>query len=304
MEQKESGMTLLVPLDGSAYAEQALPFAQLLAGPDGEIRLITVVAPPDYLMSTVEGAKSAVSLQRWISDEASGHLQNVADRLRASGVASVTTTTVNGDPGLEILAAATDPAVSMIVMSSAGRGALGRLEFGSVADRVARTATIPVMIVRQADEHPPEPAKIGRVVVPLDGSERAMRALPVASALAKRLSVPVLLMTASDPGGLMYAYGAPMSVTGYEVIEEAIRHEMESRIEGPARELEREGLDVSTTIETGPPAIALSRLCDKNDIIVMTSHGRSGITRWLIGSVAEQLVRKAPVPVVLVPARE
>ena len=300
MDAETSGLTLLVPLDGSKNSEQSLPYALALAAPDGAIRLITVVSPPGTLLGGLERS----DVQRLVSDAASKHLDEVAERLRSRGVQSVTTLLANGDAAQEILANATDPAISMIVMTSAGRGALGRLDFGSVADRVARTSTIPVMIVRHTEEISAEEATIGRIIVPLDGSQRALRAMPIATELAKRLKVPMLLMTANEPSGLMYGHGASINVVDYQQIQDAIQSEMESRLEGQAEELKSEGIEVSTTIELGPPALALTRLCEQNDIIVMTSHGRSGITRWLIGSVAEQLVRKAPVPVILVPARD
>lgn len=300
---KTAGLDILVPIDGSDHSEQALPYALALLPEGGAMRLISVVAPADTLLSTLPGAKSAEAIQRFVSEEANNHLQAVADRLRSLGAETVTTLIATGDPSLEILAAATDLSIGMIVMSSAGRGALGRLEFGSVADRVARSATIPVMIVRKSEEIS-EQASIRRIIVPIDGSKRSLKALPVVSKLAKHLHVPVLLMTASDPAGLMFAYGTSLSAADYEQIEAANQLEMGSRLEGPKLELQREGIEVSTAIEIGPPAHALSRICTSSDIIVMTSHGRSGITRWLIGSVAEQLVREAPVPVVLVPARD
>lgn len=304
MSDAGTRLDVLVPVDGSERSEKALRFALTLVPAGGAIRLLTVVKPADWRMSFMPESQSAEVVHRYISDEADASIQATAARLRAVSGIEVTTLLANGDPSEEILAAASDPAISMIVMSSAGRGALGRIQLGSVADRVARSSTVPVVIVRDKENALLERAKIDRVVVPLDGSKRALRALPVAVRLAKQLTIPVLLVTAKDPDNLMLAYGSSLNTAAYEQIVEEIDRATAARLEAPARELESAGVSVDRTVVTGAAAHAISSVCGDNDLIVMTSHGRGGMVRWMIGSVAEKLVREAPVPVMLVPARD
>jgi nucleotide-binding universal stress UspA family protein len=304
MVEAVNTLDVLVPLDGSDRSERALRFALALAPSDRAIRLITVLEPVDRFMSFMPGAKSMEALQRATSDAADDYIQKTAEQLRAISGVKVTTRLAHGEPSEEILAAASDPAISTIVMSSAGRGALGRIQFGSVADRIARSSTIPIVIVRDEKDGALEPAKIERIVVPLDGSRRALEALPAAAGLAKRLEIPILLVTAKDPNSLMLAYGASLNSAEYEHIAASIAEEAAARIEAPARELEASGISVDSVVVTGSAAHAISSVCGDNDLIVMTSHGRGGVVRWMIGSVAEKLIREAPVPVMLVPARD
>lgn len=295
---------VLVPLDGSELSERALRFALTLVPPGHSIRLLAVLEPVDQLLGFLPGARLIEDVQRSMSQETQSYIQTTAGRLRSTSDGAVTTLLLNGEPSEEILAAATDPAISLIVMSSAGRGAFGRINFGSVADRIARTSTIPVVIVRDEAGDPFERAKINRIVVPLDGSMRAQKALPVAVGLAKQLAIPVLLVTVKDPASLMLAYGASLNSAAYEQIAAEITREASARLEEPALRLMKAGISVDRVVVTGPTAQAISSVCDDSDLIVMTSHGRSGMARWMIGSVAEKLVREAPTPVMLVPARD
>jgi len=230
-------------------------------------------------------------------------LRDVAESLQRSGL-SVVAKTANGDAAEEILAEATDLAIEMIVMSSAGRGAFGRVQLGSVADRVARHATIPVLIAREREQPITEPVTVERIIVPLDGSVRAQRALPVASTLSKRLGAPIVLMAVGDPTGLALGYGAVASMAYYEQLRDAFERELRNCVTQPQRALERAGFEVSSIIKTGNASSAIAEESRVSDLIVMTSHGRGGVKRWLLGSVAERLIRTAPAPVVLVPTRD
>ena len=148
-----AAIRILVPLDGSQEARAALPYATALATPGTEIILFTVVrAGTD-------------------ADAARAGLETAAQRLRVAGQ-TVRIEVAAGDPAGCIVDMAADLLAAMIVMASHGRGALGRLIYGSVADRVAREATMPTMVVR-AGQAEPGPVGITRLVVPLDGSPLA-----------------------------------------------------------------------------------------------------------------------------------
>jgi nucleotide-binding universal stress UspA family protein len=165
---------ILVPLDGSALAEQALPYAEALAAPGRELILLEVGPDEDELSLLDRHADSCARLQ-----------------------------TATGDPAQQILQVARDLGVGLIVMTRHGRGALGREAFGSVADTVTRTAPVPVLVVRPDTDEAPAAPVIRRVVVPLDGSSLAERALPTAQALAEQLKVPMHLVTAIDVTSLL-----------------------------------------------------------------------------------------------------
>jgi nucleotide-binding universal stress UspA family protein len=244
----------------------------------------------------------------WTS-AAAAELDEAAQTLAGTGV-NVERVVAAGEPDEEIVSAAAHHGVELIAMASHGRGAIGRAIFGSVADRVARTATVPVLIVRPSEEDAREPVAIARLVVPLDGSEIAARALPVASDLARRLGVPVHIVRAIDPVTSMPVargvFGAAPIVNA-ELTDRLWREaesEAESTVADAMTSLKDEGIDASGAVLNGSPFFAISEVTQPGDLIVLTSHGRGGVRCWLLGSVAEKLVREAPVPVLLVPAAE
>jgi nucleotide-binding universal stress UspA family protein len=198
----------------------------------------------------------------------------------------------------------------MIAMASHGRSAVGRAIFGSVADRVARTAPVPILILRTPDEDADHGVAVTRIVVPLEGSQIAERALPVASELARQLPAPVYVVRAVDAAATLPlasgVFGAG-PVVGEEVTDqiwEEAETEARSTVTSAVSRLQAEGVDASGTILNGSPFFAISEATQPGDLLLLTSHGRGGVRRWLLGSVAEKLVREADAPVMLVPAIE
>ena len=305
--QVDAGMTrLLVPLDASEEARSALPYAMTLATPGTEIVLLTVIPAAD----AVTGADGDVLVP---ADEASAaqageartRLEIVAEGLRAAGHA-VRSEVVIGDPAARIVQTAAALGAFMIVMASHGRGAVGRLLRGSVADQVGREATVPVFVVR-AGETAPGPVGITRLVVPLDGSPLAEGALAVATALSRRLGTPLFLVRAVNPIELMppaVGFGEVIPAEVYDETEEGLEKSARDYLETTARRLRDEGYAVATHVLAGPPTGAIIAATHLGDIVVLVSHERSGVMRWLMGSVAEQLVREDDAPVILVPSPE
>lgn len=139
----------LVPLDGSPVAEAIVPFVSRIARPLGlEIALLRAVprTPPEV----IEGSRVVLDNTERLTQEADAYLRTIADRLSASGFRVLTIVRV-GDPAAEILAAARECEADLIAMTTHGRGALGRLLFGSVAEAVLRRALVPVFIVRATE---------------------------------------------------------------------------------------------------------------------------------------------------------
>lgn len=299
---------ILVPLDGSTLAEQAIPFAVAIAAGKSTITFIQVLpeaVPLRDLIGRVtatedETGSVAEARARESLEESVHHWASI---LPGGGEFVVRT----GDPAGEILAAAEELGCDLIVAASRGRGAIGRLAFGSVADRLARASTVPVLLVRPDDAA----AEIGlpdlrRVLIPYDGSEHAAEAFPVAAALHAQLGllahvVRVVTPTSYTPlAGPMEPFYTPQVLD--QLLSE-IEAEAKDSINAAVAELATMGVEATAEVMTGTPAATLQACSDPGDVIVMTSHGRSGFTRWLLGSVAEQLVREGPVPVLLVPAR-
>ncbi len=144
-----------------------------------------------------------------------------------------------------------------------------------------------------------------RIVVPLDGSRVAEQALPDATELARLLAVPLHLVRVVDP--YLSEHG---SLTGMFVDERAIASAIREQDEVAQRYLEetaaRLGSDgQQVTIETvrGPVDHSIVERTTKDDLLVLASHGRGGLQRWLLGSVAEKVIRHARSPVLLIRAK-
>ena len=279
--------TILVPLDGSREAGSALPYAMALATPGTELLLLTVVRDE----RKAEAARAAP--------------EHAAARARVAGHDARTAVAV-GDAGDRILATAAGSGAGLIVMASHGRGAVGRLIHGGVADRVAREAPVPTMIVR-ADAVATGPVGITRLVVPLDGSPLAEQSLPFAAAISRRLGTPLFLVRAVSTAELMPPAVGMGEAIPFELYEEAEKEQEQAAqtyLDGVAQRLRDQGLPVAAEVLTGAAAAAIEDATRLGDVVVLCSHERTGVMRWLLGSVAETLTREDQCPVILVPASE
>ena len=280
--------TILVPLDGSPEARSAIPYAAALVSPGGTIRLLTVVA---------SGREAGGE------DGRHAALDGAAGELRAAGF-TVDTRIMFGDPAEKIIEAAANGGADMIAMASHGRGVVGRVLHGSVADRVAREATVPVLVVR-SEQLAPGPVGITRLVVPLDGSPLAEESVPVAVGISRRLGTPLFLVRSVNIAELMppaVGMGEAIPFEIYDETEEEMEKGASEYLNEMATALQKQGIPVVTKVLSGPPASVIAEATHAGDVIVLCSHARSGVARWLMGSVSEALVRTDDAPVIFVPA--
>jgi nucleotide-binding universal stress UspA family protein len=277
---------ILVPLDGSETAEAALAYVALL--PSDRVRLLAIECDRADLSAVCTAAR-----------DCKAYLEAVATPLREHG-RDVDTLVTFGNPPEQILALSA--AADLVVMGSHGHGGVKRFVLGSVADEVARHAPVPVMIVRGGSASPPA-VQLTRIVVPLDGSELAEQAVPVAAALAADLGVPVHLMRVLDVDALRATVQAGShAAAAYMRSQEEIQRYAEEYLSEQAQTLRNRNLTATTEVLTGSAAVSLLDAMRPDDLVVMTTHGRGGVRRWLLGSVADKLVRAAAAPVLLVRA--
>ena len=202
--------SVLVPLDGSAEAKRN-PLAQRLLPQGGTLLLFTAVPTLEQLVTN----EPALTESHWALhpaqdaarlvdvDTAEESLKHIAERASDARL-SWAVQLSEGDPAAEILRAIEQQGVDLVVMTTHGRGSVGRVVFGSVADRVARTSPVPVLLVRPGvPAAAPEAVGIGRLLVPLDGSELAETALPIAAELAQRLAIPIHLLRAINAASVL-----------------------------------------------------------------------------------------------------
>jgi nucleotide-binding universal stress UspA family protein len=139
------------------------------------------------------------------------------------------------------------------------------------------------------------------ILLPLDGSALAEQALPHALAQAERFEAELTLLKVIEP---LPRRGTSMSQAAFERAEEEMKTWAREYLEGVAGKLQEQGISVQTATPLDEPHRAIVRLAERNqvDLIVMCTRGQSGISRWLMGSVADRVVRGAKVPVLLVRA--
>jgi nucleotide-binding universal stress UspA family protein len=289
--------TILVPLDGSPFSERALPMALSFARPLGSRLILTRAAAA----TTFPGA-DATDAQVEAVREARDYLAGVVASLSGEGV-EVEIAVPYGDPAEQILMEIDLHSADLVVMCTHGRTGLGRWIYGSVAEQVLHRSPVPVVLVHPTGETEmlaPSPALARTAfLVLLDGSPFAETVLPHAADLARALDGTILLLRVVEPPLPTYAF-AEASMTPPPVA--TTYAEAESYVAGVAQRLTEPGLTVQTEVAEGWPADIIAQRSETlgHGMVVMATHGRSGVARLLLGSVALQVVRRSAVPVMLV----
>jgi len=291
--------TILVPLDGSPFAEQALPWALSLARRAGA-RLDLVRVHVNHVLKDPmhRGVPYDSVLAAECKQQEQLYLDGTAKWLASVAPVSVTAAVVPGLPADGILEGIRFRQADLVVMTTHGRGPLGRAFVGSVADEVLRRAPVPVLLIRPCEPGLgliPEPAA-ANVVVPLDGSALAEKALEPALEVARLAEggctlLRVVEIHSSLPDAPPGSPGQPGEIH----VEEARAY-----LEGVAGRLRHRGEVVQTHVVVGRGAaetILEQARGLGSDLIALATHGRGGIRRLLLGSVADKVVRGAAIPV-------
>lgn len=288
---------ILVALDGSGLAEQVIPYASVLAERTGaSLVLATAITAGDRWVD--DGA-----IRKWEEEEqgaAEAYLASVARGLAQSGV-QARGRVQWGRPDAVLQAIADDEHANLIALTTHGRSGFARWRMGSVADKLLRSATTPLLLVHAQKDAPVERPALRRILLPLDGSPLAESALPFVEGLAKNLGASVLLQHAVTP--VMAFYGTefiPGSLPVMEGLEAGARDYLAKKAKG----LRHHGLKVETRVDFVEYAgQAIIEAAQDADLIALTTHGRTGPARWIIGSVADAVIRHAEVPCLVIPCR-
>jgi nucleotide-binding universal stress UspA family protein len=278
---------ILFPTDGGDGANATLDHVLDLAADHGATVHVLNVADTTHDSVTRVGRDVVDVLEH----EGEDVVEAAADRAAERGVETVTSV-LQGGVAETVVAYAADNEIDLIAMPTQGRTGLDRLLLGSTTERVVRQSAVPVLGLRPDREPAPYPYR--NVLVPTDGSERAGRALDQAVALAARSGATLHLLSVVDVGNVgveAYSGTDPLVSAAEETVAEA------------AAVAEAAGVETVEHVEVGSSAARgiRSYLEDSDvDLVVMGTRGRTGVERYLIGSVAERTVRTSPVPVLTV----
>jgi len=281
--------SIMVPLDGSAFAEQALSYALAVARRAGaalhlmRVHVVYALQPPASSWLPYDAALESESRRRELD-----YLTAVAGRLAPQAAVRVLTGLADGLAADGILAHARAVSADLIVMTTHGAGPLSRVFLGSTADELVRRSPTPLLLIRPHEKAAglgTEPV-VRRILIPLDGSTHSEQILGPALALGRLTGAAFKLL---------HVVERPRDVSHKE-------EEGRPYLEGLAERLRQQSVKVETRVVTnGHVASAvLTEVVDSAyDLIALATHGRGGFKRFLLGSVADKVLRAAPCPLLV-----
>lgn len=291
---------ILVSLDGSPQAEATLPYVEDIAARLGSEVILLEVCETDAGCASKEGRDYLERLTISVRE-------NLAKRRAASASpappeARIRTAIVTGDPAESILDYAAKNGAGLIVMAAHGRSGKTRWAVGSVADKVLRATKLPVALI--SGKPPAGHEVLRKALLPLDGSKVGETALPYAEELALKMGAELVLLQVLEFKYI--AYGA--EIGGYVPYPQewltAAEESARDYLSGVEKRLRAKGINVSWRLESGAAADTIIQVAEtiRADFIAMSTHGRSGVGRWVFGSVADRVVHSGKFPVFLVHA--
>jgi len=292
--------SILVPLDGSPLAEEAIPIALAIAErARSKVKLVLVHHP--LLM---EPGPAYIKLELAMQKADREYLRSVAARLRERLGRALSSAVLQGPVAQTLARYIRELGTDLVVMTSHGRGGVRRAWLGSTTDQLVRTSEVPILVVRAREGNAAEPSVgLTEMLVPLDGSPLAEAVLEPAAALARLWDGEISLVQVVRPVVLTSDPLLPFP-SGYADQATAIRREAaQDYIRDVAERLRESGVKASgVAVLGGGIAETLLNLArpERVSLVAVATHGRGGLRRLVLGSVADKLVRAAEVPVLVV----
>jgi nucleotide-binding universal stress UspA family protein len=282
---------ILVPLDGSENAEMVFPYCADFA---------SKFASTVILVTVSESATPDIDhLYRTYLEHAKGKMRQQLETWMAPEAVTLQSEVLSGDPAREILRIAEDKDAGLILLASRGSSAEGPWLLGHIAAKVLRATEKPVMLIREpATQAALEQRKLlRRILVPLDGSKIGEAALCYAVALARKTAAEIALLEVFEPVTAVGATGISCSARE----DESVRKSLLSYLDHVAGPIKNDGLKVSTVVLFGNAANKIMEYAEKNgiDLIAVSTHGRSGLGRWVFGSVTDKILHTGNVAVLV-----
>jgi nucleotide-binding universal stress UspA family protein len=296
--------SIVVPLDGSAANEHVLPIAiQIARDSNATLRLVYVPGPDDASMLE-DGLPLDVALPARSITCAQTYLKQIRERLAAGVNLTITADVLHASNAHENVTAAAVTNTDLVVLTTHDHNGAVRFRSRDITDALVSWSPAPLLALSSAGAAPDtEPSlKFQRILIPLDGSASAEQILMPAIALGTVMEAAYTLLYTVEP--YRFEGGDPASYRS-RLGNAAIAHEQaeaQDYLDGIALLMRHEGLEVETQVcvtHDAPSTIRQAALQYASDVIAMTTHGRGGLSRLLLGSVAVQVLRDSPVPVLL-----
>jgi nucleotide-binding universal stress UspA family protein len=292
---------ILVPLDGSTIAESVLPYAHAFAaGLNIPVHLLQVIDPDNLVPSTPVQQGRIHNILAVEREHNGDYLKKIAGSF--ADPAAVSDSLRVGKPAEVIIELATE-VDTLITIATHGRSGVGRWLLGSVARKVLYGAENDIVLIRAIEQMERKKAVVPlkRLVVPLDGSELAEKALPRAVELARKMNLEVVLLRAYLMPGVAYPTGS--YAPDWKTFDQEKRDIASEYLEAKITQLRSEGLErVSFAVREGGAAETIIDVAQEHpqSLIVMSSHGAGGAGRWVFGSITERIICHSDTAVLVV----
>ncbi len=294
--------SILVPVDGSPFSEQALPLALGMAQKNGATVHVALV---HVLETEVElSASCSDEMERPIKRHEREYLDGLKTRLSAASSVQVQVHHLEGLVSETLEEEVRERGIQLVVMSTHGWGYMSRAILGSVADRLMRHLTVPLLLV-----HPPpgpadlsRPTSFQRLLIPLDGSSVAEAVLEPARALAQLFQAECHLLRVVVPPHHFLARFSNKTLQHDQHLLSLHQQEAAGYLEKVAGTFQQQALAATTHVRTNPhivPVILEEAKTASCDLIALATHGWGGLRRLVFGSVADKVLRSAPLPVLV-----
>lgn len=266
---------VLVPLDGSELAERVLPLVAHVAPKSSlTLHLVKVI---DLLPRVAMAPYTPYVDQNMLNaevEETTSYLERMRAKLTAEGF-QVQTSQFEGEAASTLLDYEQVARIDLVAMCSHGRTGLARFALGSVAERLIRYGVAPVLLARAFG-----PVEVpARTVIPLDGSGRAEKVLEMLPSISREVTSKVTLLRVRQ--------------------NTEDRASADSYLAQVAARPELAGLQVTTDVEDGDVATVIAAVSDNDSLVLMTTHGRTGLARWALGSIADRIAHGSTSAVLL-----
>jgi len=276
---------ILVPLDGSELAEASLPYAKFIAKKwNSEVILMMVCLPSNYAELPLKA-----------------YIQKKEKELQAKGI-KTNSRILRGEAAAAILDFSQKNNVDIIIMTAHGGSGISRWALGSCATKVLQKTNVPTLLVKPKQTKAKSfNAEMGKILVALDGSHFSEAIIPYAKGIMDIHKQEVILLRVIEPVTLPFTSG----YIGHEKYEremlEKAEEEAKDYLKKKRRIFEQQGVKSSTTLLKGHPANVILTYAEKNNInlIAITTHGYTGITKWAYGSVAANVIESSTIPILL-----
>lgn len=281
---------ILVPLDGSDLAELALPYAEELAGAfNSEV----------FLAHVSESTESKYQHMHQL------YIEEVAGQMKKH-FKKVSPVVLSGKPAKEIISYAEKNDIGLVIMTSHGHSGITAWVVGSVASKVFHAIRVPLLLVKVTKPPQKVPPKhlLARLLLPLDGSEAGEAAVSYVGELMNRLESEAILFGVVPEGQHIRTVGGPDFILYPEGQIEILKNEASEYLDKVHQRLKRRRGEARVEVRVGDVAQEIIKFAQKAkaNLIALSSHGHSGIERWVFGSTANKVVQASRVPVLVVRA--